>query len=90
MVSSLVLSSDNPKRGYNAATGKYKDLMATKIIDTTKHVSSVAKTFFLNHMNHRQLFYTKSGDFRLRLLSPQIENIVVSEEAKDTTEVFNF
>lgn len=47
-----VLSSDNPKYGYNAATGKYEDLMAAGIIDPTKvvrccleHASSVAKTF---------------------------------------------
>jgi chaperonin GroEL len=31
-----VLSSDNPKYGYNAATGKYEDLMAAGIIDPTK------------------------------------------------------
>lgn len=47
-----VLSSDNYKFGYNAATGKYEDLMAAGIIDPTKvvrccleHASSVAKTF---------------------------------------------
>lgn len=47
-----VLASDNPKFGYNAATGKYEDLMAAGIIDPTKvvrccleHASSVAKTF---------------------------------------------
>eukprot|EP01018_Ginkgo_biloba_P014722 Gb_25193 [translate_table: standard] len=31
-----VLSSDNPKYGYNAATGSYEDLMAAGIIDPTK------------------------------------------------------
>ncbi|XVE98881.1 hypothetical protein REPUB_Repub03eG0147400 [Reevesia pubescens] len=31
-----VLSSDNPNCGYNAATGKYEDLMAAGIIDPTK------------------------------------------------------
>uniref|UniRef100_A0A0C9QL51 TSA: Wollemia nobilis Ref_Wollemi_Transcript_28772_2502 transcribed RNA sequence n=1 Tax=Wollemia nobilis TaxID=56998 RepID=A0A0C9QL51_9CONI len=47
-----VLSSDNPKFGYNAATGNYEDLMAAGIIDPTKvvrccleHAASVAKTF---------------------------------------------
>jgi len=47
-----VLSSDDPKYGYNAATGKYEDLMAAGIIDPTKvvrccleHAASVAKTF---------------------------------------------
>ncbi|KAI3716335.1 hypothetical protein L6452_23601 [Arctium lappa] len=47
-----VLSSDNFKFGYNAATGTYEDLMAAGIIDPTKvvrccleHASSVAKTF---------------------------------------------
>lgn len=47
-----VLSSDDPKFGYNAATGKYEDLMAAGIIDPTKvvrccleHAASVAKTF---------------------------------------------
>ncbi|KAI5651255.1 hypothetical protein M9H77_37260 [Catharanthus roseus] len=47
-----VLSNDNPKFGYNAATGKYEDLMAAGIIDPTKvvrccleHAASVAKTF---------------------------------------------
>ncbi|XP_076925322.1 ruBisCO large subunit-binding protein subunit beta, chloroplastic-like [Bidens hawaiensis] len=47
-----VLASDNFKFGYNAATGKYEDLMASGIIDPTKvvrccleHASSVAKTF---------------------------------------------
>ncbi|KAK8988683.1 hypothetical protein V6N11_030063 [Hibiscus sabdariffa] len=47
-----VLSNDNPKYGYNAATGKYEDLMAAGIIDPTKvvrccleHAASVARTF---------------------------------------------
>ena len=31
-----VLASDNFKFGYNAATGKYEDLMAAGIIDPTK------------------------------------------------------
>ncbi|KAI8542916.1 hypothetical protein RHMOL_Rhmol08G0177000 [Rhododendron molle] len=34
--SDKVPSNDNPKFGYNAATGEYEDLMATKIIDPTK------------------------------------------------------
>jgi len=41
-----------PSFGYNAATGKYEDLMAAGIIDPTKvvrccleHAASVAKTF---------------------------------------------
>ncbi|KAL5209242.1 hypothetical protein ABZP36_004865 [Zizania latifolia] len=36
VVTEKVLSSDNFKYGYNAATGKYEDLMATGIIDPTK------------------------------------------------------
>ncbi|KAI7739950.1 hypothetical protein M8C21_029352 [Ambrosia artemisiifolia] len=50
-----VLASDDFRFGYNAATGKYEDLMASGIIDPTKaslvvrccleHASSVAKTF---------------------------------------------
>ncbi|THG19613.1 hypothetical protein TEA_019034 [Camellia sinensis var. sinensis] len=36
VVSEKVLSSDNPKFGYNAATGNYEDLMAAGIIDPTK------------------------------------------------------
>lgn len=36
-----VLSSDNPKYGYNAATGQYEDLMAAGIIDPTKVRNSV-------------------------------------------------
>ncbi|KAF6136107.1 hypothetical protein GIB67_043259, partial [Kingdonia uniflora] len=36
VVMEKVLSSDNFKYGYNAATGKYEDLMATGIIDLTK------------------------------------------------------
>jgi len=31
-----VLSNENVKFGYNAATGKYEDLMAAGIIDPTK------------------------------------------------------
>ncbi|PQM33093.1 ruBisCO large subunit-binding protein subunit beta chloroplastic [Prunus yedoensis var. nudiflora] len=55
VVSEKVLSSDNPKYGYNAATGNYEDLMAAGIIDPTKvvrccleHASSVAKTFLMS------------------------------------------
>uniref|UniRef100_A0A7N0UPH0 Uncharacterized protein n=1 Tax=Kalanchoe fedtschenkoi TaxID=63787 RepID=A0A7N0UPH0_KALFE len=55
VVCEKVLSSDNPKYGYNAATGKYEDLMAAGIIDPTKvvrccleHASSVAKTFLMS------------------------------------------
>ncbi|KAG2297228.1 hypothetical protein Bca52824_043897 [Brassica carinata] len=55
VVSEKVLSSDDPKHGYNAATGKYEDLMAAGIIDPTKvvrccleHASSVAKTFLMS------------------------------------------
>ncbi|KAI4987532.1 hypothetical protein ZWY2020_020332 [Hordeum vulgare] len=47
-----VLAIDNSRYGYNAATGKYEDLMAAGIIDPTKvvrccleHAASVAKTF---------------------------------------------
>ncbi|GAB4842282.1 hypothetical protein Ancab_012252 [Ancistrocladus abbreviatus] len=47
-----VLSNDNPRFGYNAATGKYDDLMAAGIIDPAKvvrccleHAASVARTF---------------------------------------------
>ncbi|URD73573.1 RuBisCO large subunit-binding protein subunit beta, chloroplastic [Musa troglodytarum] len=52
VVMEKVLANDNFKYGYNAATGKYEDLMAAGIIDPTKvvrccleHASSVAKTF---------------------------------------------
>ncbi|KAJ6713519.1 CHAPERONIN 60 SUBUNIT BETA 1 CHLOROPLASTIC [Salix purpurea] len=55
VVSEKVLSSDNYKFGYNAATGNYEDLMAAGIIDPTKvvrccleHASSVAKTFLMS------------------------------------------
>ncbi|XP_057451422.1 ruBisCO large subunit-binding protein subunit beta, chloroplastic [Lotus japonicus] len=55
VVSEKVLSSDNFRYGYNAATGKYEDLMAAGIIDPTKvvrccleHASSVAKTFLMS------------------------------------------
>ncbi|CAM8898396.1 unnamed protein product [Rhodiola kirilowii] len=55
VVCEKVLTSDNPKYGYNAATGKYEDLMAAGIIDPTKvvrccleHASSVAKTFLMS------------------------------------------
>ncbi|KAK4339009.1 hypothetical protein RND71_040471 [Anisodus tanguticus] len=55
VVSEKVLSSDNVKFGYNAATGKYEDLMAAGIIDPTKvvrccleHAASVAKTFLMS------------------------------------------
>lgn len=37
-----MLSNDNPKFGYNAATGKYEDLMAAGIIDPTKASSLVS------------------------------------------------
>ncbi|CAL9208271.1 unnamed protein product [Musa hybrid cultivar] len=48
-----VLSNDDFKFGYNAATGNYEDLMAAGIIDPTKvvvrccleHAASVSKTF---------------------------------------------
>ncbi|KAF5184454.1 60 kDa chaperonin [Thalictrum thalictroides] len=52
VVMEKVLANDNPKFGYNAATGKYEDLMAAGIIDPTKvvrccleHAASVARTF---------------------------------------------
>nr|CAB3469248.1 unnamed protein product [Digitaria exilis] len=52
VVTEKVLSNDNFKFGYNAATGQYEDLMAAGIIDPTKvvrccleHAASVAKTF---------------------------------------------
>lgn len=44
-----VLSSDNFKYGYNAATGKYEDLMAAGIIDPTK----VACSFCLYCQNKK-------------------------------------
>ncbi|KAF7082237.1 hypothetical protein CFC21_086114 [Triticum aestivum] len=50
-----VLAIDNSRYGYNAATGKYEDLMAAGIIDPTKvvrccleHAASVAKTFIIS------------------------------------------
>ncbi|KAG6473509.1 hypothetical protein ZIOFF_067426 [Zingiber officinale] len=52
VVTEKVLSNENYKVGYNAATGIYEDLMAAGIIDPTKvvrccleHAASVAKTF---------------------------------------------
>ncbi|KAH7286777.1 hypothetical protein KP509_32G022500 [Ceratopteris richardii] len=52
VVSEKVLAKDDYRFGYNAATGKYEDLMAAGIIDPTKvvrccleHAASVAKTF---------------------------------------------
>ncbi|CAN7043622.1 unnamed protein product, partial [Brassica oleracea var. botrytis] len=55
IVSEKVLSNENVKFGYNAATGKYEDLMAAGIIDPTKvvkccleHAASVAKTFLMS------------------------------------------
>uniref|UniRef100_A0A0E0N8I1 RuBisCO large subunit-binding protein subunit beta, chloroplastic n=1 Tax=Oryza rufipogon TaxID=4529 RepID=A0A0E0N8I1_ORYRU len=52
VVTEKVLANDNFRYGYNAATGKYEDLMAAGIIDPTKvvrccleHAASVAKTF---------------------------------------------
>ncbi|CAO2822463.1 unnamed protein product [Amaranthus hypochondriacus] len=55
VVSEKVLANDNPRYGYNAATGQYEDLMAAGIIDPTKvvrccleHASSVAKTFLMS------------------------------------------
>ncbi|CAL5050475.1 unnamed protein product [Urochloa decumbens] len=52
VVTEKVLSNENFKYGYNAATGQYEDLMAAGIIDPTKvvrccleHAASVAKTF---------------------------------------------
>ncbi|WJX68084.1 hypothetical protein P8452_52490 [Trifolium repens] len=55
VVSEKVLSNDNTRYGYNAATGKYEDLMSAGIIDPTKvvrccleHASSVAKTFLMS------------------------------------------
>ncbi|KAH1032569.1 hypothetical protein J1N35_044743 [Gossypium stocksii] len=50
-----VLSNDNPRYGFNAATGNYEDLMSAGIIDPTKvvkccleHAVSVAKTFLMS------------------------------------------
>lgn len=50
-----VLSNDNYKFGFNAATGSYEDLMAAGIIDPSKvvrccleHAGSVAKTFLMS------------------------------------------
>ncbi|GAU19072.1 hypothetical protein TSUD_99340 [Trifolium subterraneum] len=55
VVSEKVLSNDDTRYGYNAATGKYEDLMSAGIIDPTKvvrccleHASSVAKTFLMS------------------------------------------
>lgn len=55
VVSEKVLSNDNTRYGYNAATGQYEDLMSAGIIDPTKvvrccleHASSVAKTFLMS------------------------------------------
>ncbi|KAH7284159.1 hypothetical protein KP509_34G041900 [Ceratopteris richardii] len=52
VVSEKVLSNDNVRYGYNAATGTYEDLMSAGIIDPTKvvrccleHAASVAKIF---------------------------------------------
>jgi len=41
-----VLSNDNFKYGYNAATGQYEDLMAAGIIDPTKVCGPVALLSF--------------------------------------------
>ncbi|KAK7289762.1 hypothetical protein RIF29_03682 [Crotalaria pallida] len=50
VVSEKVLSSDNPKYGYNAATGKYKDLMAVGIIDPTKYFEDCQYTYYSDEL----------------------------------------
>lgn len=45
-----VLANENFRYGYNAATGKYEDLMAAGIIDPTKVVS------YCFHCSHKFLF----------------------------------
>lgn len=61
-----VLSSDNPKYGYNAATGKYEDLMAAGIIDPTK-VNSTYQVLFLSIS-----VYTYSRLLEVCLCSPHV------------------
>jgi len=42
-----VLSNNNPRFGYNAAIGKYEDLMAAGIIDPTTQSPAVFDGLFL-------------------------------------------
>jgi chaperonin GroEL (HSP60 family) len=42
-----VLANDNFRFGYNAATGKYEDLMAAGIIDPTKVCGCVSNGFLI-------------------------------------------
>jgi chaperonin GroEL (HSP60 family) len=55
-----VLSTDNPKFGYNAATGNYEDLMAAGIIDPTKvseHADQLMICLLVFEFKVRSLFW---------------------------------
>lgn len=61
-----MLANDNVKFGYNAATGKYEDLMAAGIIDPTKvsfshtspHSVLLSHLFTKDPMNVSGFFYS--------------------------------
>lgn len=57
-----MLSSDNFKYGYNAATGNYEDLMAAGIIDPTK------VSCFIEIFSGR--WGPQNGDYCVQELSP--------------------
>ena len=50
-----VLANDNVKFGYNAATGKYEDLMVAGIIDPTKVSFSQHTTLFAERFDDKDL-----------------------------------
>lgn len=56
-----MLSSDNVKYGYNAATGKYEDLMAAGIIDPTKVCSNEFVIFVLSKLGYCTFIFSCNG-----------------------------
>lgn len=70
-----MLSSDNPKYGYNAATGQYEDLMAAGIIDPTK-VSCQWNYYFQPIL----LFSNKFESGRISLVLPDQRKLMLRSE----------
>lgn len=73
------MSSDNSKYGYNAATGRYEDLMAAGIIDPTKVAFSLVELYILYTMVISDQWLCSNYlefEYPIKLCTQQVSNYI--------------
>ncbi|KAK4784956.1 hypothetical protein SAY86_001645 [Trapa natans] len=74
VVSEKILSSDNPRYGYNASTGNYEDLMTSRIINPTKMLPGARSLRGQDILDVWTAWWSRSRSPNPCLLGPRLTN----------------